>query len=118
MVKNLFLFSIAYIGTIIFTPIVVAFNSIRKAYRNESVSRYLKDAAIGFDQAGGSVLYQQENFTISSYTYFLCKYKNNQYACKFMKLIDFIFGKKHCKRAYEWEIRNDRQDLMQFTKDI
>ena len=116
--KELVLFIVAYLATTMLTPLVVVLNSIRKAYRKESVGMYFKDAAIGFDQAGGSVLYSQENFTISSYTYFLCKYKNNQYACKFMKFIDFIFGKKHCKRAYEWETRHDLSELQNFTKDV
>lgn len=112
------LFVVAYLATTLLTPFVLFVNIIRKNYLNESVRKYLKDAAIGFDQAGGSVLYQQENFTISSYTYFLCWYKKNKYACKFMKLIDFIFGKGHCKKAYEWEASNDKQDLMWFTKDV
>jgi len=111
MIKNLFLFLIAYIGVVVFTPIVLLVNIIRKHYRNKDVASYLKDCAIGYDQAGGSILYQQENFTISSYTYFLCYYKNNKYACMFMRLIDFIFGKAHCKNSYYWEIKKDKNDL-------
>jgi len=118
MVKNLFLFLIAYIGVTLFTPIVIISNIIRKAYRRESISTYLKDCAIGFDQAGGSVLYQQENWTISSYTYFLCSYKNNKYACLFMKFIDMLFGTNHCRNSYHWEIKNDKEDLMSITKDV
>ncbi|BCD67341.1 hypothetical protein [Nitratiruptor sp. YY09-18] len=78
--------------------------------------RYIFTAAVGFDQAGGSILYGQENFTISSYTYYLCTKKRNQVACHFMRLIDLIFGQNHCKRAYHWEIGKNSSDLLQIKE--
>ncbi len=118
MVKELLLFIVAYIAVIFATPIVLLLNIARKLYRKEPVSEYLLTSAIGFDQAGGSVLYAQENFTVSSFTHYLCRYRHNRYACTFERFIDAIFGEGHCERAYEWETKNDLADLQKFTKDV
>ena len=114
--KNFGLFVVAYVAVIVTAPPVVAANALRKLWHGESLSAYFKTAAIGFDQAGGSVLYAQENFTVSSYTYYLCRHKKNRYACAFMRFIDAIFGKDHCRRSYEWERQKDRDDLNKFDE--
>jgi len=106
--RNFVLFIISYVLVVVLTPIVFILNSLRLLYRKESLKTYYKICAIGFDQAGGSVLYSKENFTISSYTYFLCTYKKNKYACWFMKFIDMLFGKNHCKNSYKWEVEHDK----------
>ena len=113
---NLFLFIIAYVIVTVAAPIVLFANIIRKAILGQDPIEYIKVASIGLDQAGGSILYEQENFTVSSFTYFLCAKKNNPYACWFMKFIDLLFGKDHCKNAYYWEIENDRKDVEWFKK--
>ena len=102
------LFIVAYILVTISTPIVV----IVRLFFVEDIKEYLRTCAIGFDQAGGSILYSQENFTISSYTYYLCSSKDR--LCWFNKFIDLLFGKDHCKKSYEWEIEHDDEEL----KDI
>lgn len=83
-------------------PIIIA-NVIRKVYqRRDSIRDYFFTIAIGFDQAGGSILYGQEDWTISSWTYILSK-RGNMFAQRFMAFINFIFGKNHCEKSYLWE---------------
>ena len=92
------LFLIAYISVVIATPFVFIVNLLR--YRSKD---YILQCAIGFDQAGGSVLYNEEDWTISSYTYYLCKHFKKH--CWFEKLIDFIFGKGHCEKSFHNELK-------------
>lgn len=49
----------------------IVINSIIKIYRKESLADYYLSIAIGNDQVGGTVIYQTEDWTISSYTYYL-----------------------------------------------
>lgn len=100
--KSLILMLIAIIIVAVLSPIVILLNTIRHLYRRENISDYFFTIAIGFDQAGGSILYKQEDWTVSSWTYNLCRCGNKN-ACAFMKFIDLIFGKDHCKNSYEWE---------------
>ncbi len=109
---------IAFIGTTSLSPIAFIVNVARKLYRNDDLEDYFKTIALSFDQAGGSIIYGQENFTISSYTYYLCKSKNNKYACSFMKMIDAVFGKNHCKESYYNEIRRDQKDIYEIKELI
>lgn len=87
--------------TIVTLPVIVL-NVIRKAYRRESIHDYFFIIAIGFDQAGGSILYGQEDWTVSSWTYILFR-RGNKSAKWFMIFINFIFGKNHCEKSYLWE---------------
>lgn len=113
-VVNIFLFLIAYIIVTFSAPVVLLINIFRKAVLNQDPIEYIKVASIGLDQAGGSILYGQENFTVSSFTYFLCAKKHNPYACWFMKFINFFFGKDHCKNSYYWEVEKDQKDVEWF----
>ncbi|WP_281950284.1 hypothetical protein [Nitrosophilus kaiyonis] len=116
--KEFVLFLIAYILVVVLTPVAFVLNIIRKAILGHSIKDYIFTASIGFDQAGGSILYEQENWTISSFTYYLCAYKKNKYACMFMRFINFIFGKEHCKRSYIWEITKDSEDLENVIRKV
>ncbi len=109
MIRATLLFLIAYAVVMTATPFVVLYKVLNFWKRKERLSDMLFTMAIGFDQAGGSVLYEQENFTVSSYTYYLCSKQGK--LCWFMKLIDLIFGKDHCKNAYKWEVKNDMDDI-------
>ncbi|NOX15951.1 MAG: hypothetical protein GXP61_08005 [Epsilonproteobacteria bacterium] len=111
MVRNFILFVIAYVVVVVFTPFVF----IYKFVKAKDKSKYTKTCALGYDQAGGSVLYSQENFTISSYTYYLYR-KNNTFM--FMELIDFLFEKNHCERSYKDEIKHDNLELDEFEKEL
>lgn len=82
-------------------PAIVA-NLLRKIYRREHIGQYFHTIAIGFDQAGGSILYGQEDWTVSSYTYILAM-RGNRHAYWFMRFIDLLFGNGHCKESYAWE---------------
>lgn len=100
--KSFLLMLIALIVITIVTLPVIVLNVTRKVYRREDISDYFFTIAIGFDQAGGSILYGQEDWTVSSWTYVLA-YRENKEAQRFMKIIDFIFGKNHCEKSYLWE---------------
>lgn len=100
--KSFLLMLIALIVITIVTLPVIVLNVIRKAYRRESIQDYFFIIAIGFDQAGGSILYGQEDWTVSSWTYVLA-YRENKEAQRFMKIINFIFGENHCEKSYLWE---------------
>lgn len=100
--KSFLLMLIALIVITIVTLPVIVLNVICKAYRRESIQDYFFIIAIGFDQAGGSILYGQEDWTVSSWTYVLA-YRENKEAQRFMKIINFIFGENHCEKSYLWE---------------
>ncbi len=99
MVRNFILMIIALILVILFSPIVFIINVILR----ENKSKYFKSIAIGLDQLGGSILYSQPDWTVSSWTYYRCK-NGYKFCCWFMKFIDFIFGKEHCKKSFYKEI--------------
>jgi len=96
---SIFLFNIVSIfGFLVQVP--------RKLIRRESLEEYFFTCAIGEDQRGGSYLYGTEDYTISSYTYYLSA-KGNIYARGFKRFIDFfalLLGEKeHCKKSFEKE---------------
>jgi len=110
--KALFLFLLAYCLVIMLTPFVFIFNIIRLYLVGVNIISYIDISAIGFDQAGGAVLYGKENYTISSYTHYLCEYKGSK--CLFERFINFFFGQDHCKKSFEWECVKDKKDLQEF----
>lgn len=89
------------IVSIVSAPVIML-NTVRKTFRRESIKDYFFTIAIGFDQAGGSILYNEKDWTVSSWTYKLCS-EGNKSACSFMRFINAIFGDDHCKKSYEWE---------------
>jgi len=95
--RAFFLMVIAYLLVLVLTPIIVLIKSLKEKNKED----YFFNVAIGFDQAGGSVIYKTEDWTVSSWTYYLCKYKGKY--CWFRKFIDFIFGKGHCEHSYKKE---------------
>jgi len=115
-IQYFFLFVLAYILVVLLTPLVFVINLVRKLILKHDIKEYIRTAAIGFDQAGGSILYNQENFTVSSYTYHLCAHENNRWACFFEKFINFFFGKDHCKESYEHEVLEDKQEWQEFAE--
>jgi len=105
--KSFLLMLIAIFVLSIATVPMIILNVIRKIYQGrDSIVEYFKIVAIGFDQAGGSILYAQEDWTISSWTYHLSR-QGNKNARRFMNIIDFIFGKEHCEKSYLWESLNN-----------
>ena len=108
---NLFLMLLAFVLLTFFAPFVFAVQIFRKIWFKESLSDYFRTIAIGLDQLGGSLIYSQEDWTISSYTYYLSQ-KGNKYAYFFMQFINFFFGKEHCKKSYE----NEKKELNAINK--
>ena len=108
--RSIFLLIVAIGLFILITPFAIVFRLIRAVKFKESISDYLFTIALGIDQLGAAILYQKENWTVSSYTYLLCV-KGKKFACKFMKLIDLFFGKEHCKQSF---INESKEDLKEF----
>lgn len=86
------------LGTLLFI-----IQTIRKPYRKEDLSKYLKSVLIGLDQFGGTLIYGTEDWCISSMAYAHSLDGKNIW---FMMLINklFFFDKDHCKRSYEMEL--------------
>lgn len=103
----LLLIAIILMGVVSITlaPIVFIFTFLSVLIKRESAASYCKVVAIGVDQMLGSILYKTEDWTISSYTYWLST-KNQMGAVIFSKVIDFFaypFQRNHCATAYQRE---------------
>lgn len=100
--KSFLLFFLALLLIVVFGPIVLVLQFARKAYRRESLSKYLYTLAISLDQLGGSLLYGEEDWTISSIAYYNAFYKQKH--VWFMHFINFLFQDKlHCQNSFEVE---------------
>lgn len=102
MIVSVFLFGILFIP-------VLLWNTISRLLKRETIFDYYKNVAVGIDQAGGSVLYNQEKFTVSSWTYYLCS-KGHKENCMFEKFINLFFGKTHCADSFKNEIHEIKED--------
>ncbi len=69
-----------------------------------NLKRYFFIIAIGIDQLGGSILYMQPDWTISSWTWIRAS-QGSKYHKYFMNIIDFFFGENHCAKAYIKEMQ-------------
>ena len=110
MILNLILMILALILFIILSIPVMLFNVILKLILGDSVSEYFRNIAVGVDQAGGSIIYDQEKFTISSWTWYMCNrgYKAN---CLFMHIINILMGSEtHCEDSFKNEIHEIQED--------
>lgn len=97
--RSFLLMLIAVIVVSIITAPLIAYKSFQKWRQDESLSDYFHVIALGFDQAGGSILYGQEDWTVSSWTYNLHR-MGNRNATWFMRVIDFLFGVEHCEDSF------------------
>ena len=102
MVKQLGLLSIALILFIIIAPFAFIWGLFA-----HDLKRYFKVISIGIDQMGGSILYMQPDWTVSSWTWIRAS-QGSKYHKYFMNIIDFFFGENHCAKAYikEMQIHN------------
>lgn len=97
---NFILMLIAMVLVFILSVPVLIANTTRKLYRRESIREYFKVVAFGFDQVGGSIIYSQEDWKVSSWTYHLAML-GNIYAYWFMKFINWLFmDEKHCEESF------------------
>lgn len=100
MIRSFLLMLLALIVMALVTFPLIVINLMRKLYRGENIQAYFHTIAIGFDQAGGSILYGQEDWTVSSWTYHLHR-KGNGYATWFMEFINLLFRDKfHCENSF------------------
>lgn len=97
--KSFLLMLIAMLIVSVASVPAIILNTIRKLLRRETIKEYFKTIAIGFDQAGGSILYGQEDWTVSSWTYYLYR-TGNKDAERFMTFIDWMFGADHCAKSF------------------
>ena len=110
MTLNLLLMIIALLLFTILSIPVMVFNVIIKLIRGDSISKYFHNIAVGIDQAGGSIIYDQEKFTISSWTWYMCSrgYKVN---CIFMKFINILMmSPTHCEDSFKNEMHEIQED--------
>lgn len=97
--RSFLLMLLAVIVVSIITAPLIAYKSFKKWRHGESLGDYFYVIALGFDQAGGSILYGQEDWTVSSWTYYLAM-SGDEDAKEFMIFIDGIFGKYHCRNSF------------------
>ena len=102
MVKSFLLMLAAIVVVSVVSAPAIILNTLRKTFRRESIKKYFFTIAIGFDQAGGSILYGKEDWTVSSWTYYLSQ-RGNRYATVFMRFIDRLFGRDHCSKSFKIE---------------
>lgn len=105
ILKQVWFLLVAIILFLPIAPIIFVVNMIRWIRKG-----YLLNVAVGIDQLGGCILYNEQDWTISSYTHFLCTAFGK--FCRFEKFIDFWFGKGHCRKSFldekkeiEWEAK-------------
>ena len=97
----LLLIAVAIILLIVFAPFVFL---LRVALFFRGVENYFHTVAVGIDQLGGSILYDEENHTISAYTHYLALQKYRA-AIVFEKFINLLaWSNTHCKSAYDFEV--------------
>jgi len=96
----LLLVVVAFILVVLIAPFVFVIRSIF----TKDKSNYYRSVALGLDQVGGSVLYAKEDWTVSSWTHYLCV-KTCGWHCKFRAFIDKLFGEGHCKNAFQKEAK-------------
>ena len=73
--------------------------------RIESLAEYFKVLAVSEDQLGGSYIYKTEDWTVSSYNYYLGVVKKKKFVLLFMKFVDYFprlfnIQQNHCEESY------------------
>lgn len=106
--KSFILMLIAIVLIAMLSIPALVLNTIRKIYRRESLKHYFKMVSFGFDQVGGSILFAQEDWMVSSWVYYLWRDSNgsNKAAYCFMIFINTIFmDANHCKDSFNDEAK-------------
>lgn len=108
MINFFYMILALMLGVIFFIPALI-YGLLHTFFTGEKFSRWCFAIAIGIDELFGSIIYCQPDWTVSSYTYYLAEIKHRKWARRFMKVIDFLFGKKHCEKSYYWETTTERK---------
>ena len=107
--KNFLLMIAATTITIIFIPLLTIGQILRHLLTHRSLSVLWFKIALGHDQLWGATVYLEEDWTVSSRTYFL-RSRGNRYAAGFEKLINLLLGKDHCELAYLNEFTEEERN--------
>ena len=108
VLKPFFLMLVAALIIVITAvPILIA-QVIRHCIMRKPLAELWWSVAIGLDQLGGSILYCEPDWTVSSRTYWL-RSKGNRYAAWFEKFINVLFGESHCEESYKKEFGNIKE---------
>ena len=115
-IKMFILVILATTLVVAFAPSLFVLQTLRTIWRNESVVDYFKTVALGLDQLGGSIIYKEEDWTISSMSYSKATIDAESHAIIFMKIIDmlgFVFAgeREHCKKSHENEVVKMMRDI-------
>ncbi len=84
----------------------------------ELLRGYFMQVAIGLDQAGGSMLYGTEDYTVSTWSWELAN-QGNRAASWLVVVIDSLFGTGHCLRSWQNEIsyaQQEKEELRQLLE--
>jgi len=90
---------------LLFLPLLIG-QTVRFFIMREPLTKLWWAVAIGLDQLGGSILYGEPDWTISSRTYWL-RNNGNRYAAWFERFINVFFGGNHCQESYQKEFGNE-----------
>ena len=112
---NLFLALIAYVIVHLTMLPVIVYRLIFCTSSVQDFKNYMFSIAIGLDQLGGSYLYGKPDWTVSSYTHHLAC-QGSMTALKFRRVIDFIFGDKHCYNSYINEIATHKKEMAEIRR--
>ena len=94
---------------VLFAPLIII-QSMRFVVMRKPLKDLWFTIAIGLDQLGGSIIYAEPDWTVSSCTGFYAM-KGNKYALVFERFIDLLFGKGHCRASYKRELVFNKEDL-------
>lgn len=105
--RKLLGFTIAIFLMAITSPAVLLFKTVKKLLTRESLKEYYYQLAVSTSQYYASFLYETEDWTTSSLSY----YKRNREAKAYILrvFIDLLLGKNHCKNSFENEKREIKQ---------
>ena len=85
---------------VLFAPIAFNIQVIYRVFSKKyDIQYYLESTAIGNDSAGGSYLYGSKFHTISAMTGYFANLKCSKWHKIQEKVIDFLFGKGHCRKV-------------------
>lgn len=105
--KSIFLIIIAILLVVILSPFVILYRLVK----DNLTTDYLFNIAVNIDQLGGTILYNEKDWTVSSWTYHLSL--TNRKAYYFMRVINFLFGKDHCYKAWVWECKINQSNVQE-----
>jgi len=108
--KNLALLIIAAALFVLIAPLAFILQTSRFAILHKDVGQFFFNVAIGIDQVGGSIIYNEQDWTVSSCTGFHAA-RGNKYAQRFEQVINFLFGKNHCYNAFLWESDKNKEKI-------